>query len=217
MRVAIVGASGFVGSAILTEALSHADLDITAIVRDVAKLPQHPRLTALSCDVQDLDALARAFGAHESVVHAYQPPRDSSDVYQLGVAGHRSIIEATKRSGISRLLAVGGAASLKTPQGVEYIDSPLWDKAFDPHKKAILCTRALYYLLKEEKELDWVVIAPSVMLRPGARTTRFRYGREHVLFDAEGNSRISLEDFAFAMISELRSPTRHRERFTIGY
>jgi hypothetical protein len=163
MRVAIVGASGFVGTTILSEAL----------------------------------------------IHAYQPPRDSNDAYEQGIAGHRSIIESVRASGITRLLAVGGAVSLKTSQGVEYIDSPLWDKALNPFKKSILCTRALYYMLMEEKQLDWVVVAPSVMLRPGERTTQFRFGHDHLLFDAAGRSRISLQDFAYAMIGELRNQNHH--------
>ena len=217
MRVAIIGASGFVGTSLLSEALTHDDLQITAIVRNVAALPKHARLTANSCDVHDSDALANALRGHDAVVHAYQPNRESSDIYERGVAGHRSIIDAAKKVGLPRLLAVGGAASLKTPEGVEYIESPSWDKAFDPYKKGILCTRALYYILKEENQLDWVVIAPSVMLRPGELTRQFRYGHDHMLFDAAGNSRISLEDYAFAMVDELRNPHHHRERFTVGY
>src|SRR5208283_447603 len=217
MRMAVICASGFVGSYILAEALTRKDLDVTAIVRNVGALPQHARLAAISCDVHDVDALRTALRGHAAVIHAYQPPRDSADVYERAVAGHRAIIAGVNLAGIPRLLAVGGAASLKTPQGVEYVDSPLWDKSFDPYKPAILATRALYYLLKAQTELDWVFLSPSVMLRPGARTGKFRFGTDEVLFDADGNSRISLEDYALAMVDEALHPRHHRERFTVGY
>ena len=217
MRIAIIGASGFVGSFILAEALTREVLKVTAIVRNVGVLPKHSRLTAVSCDVQDVDALSVALRGHAAVIHAYQPPRDSNDVHERAVGGHRAIIAAVKAAGVPRLLAVGGAASLKTPQGVEYVESPQWDKSFDPYKPAILATRALYYLLKDETDLDWVFLSPSVMLRPGERTGKFRFGTDQVLFDADGNSRISLEDYALAMVDEVVRPRHHRERFTVGY
>jgi putative NADH-flavin reductase len=217
MRVALIGATGFVGAYLLAEALTRGQLEITAVVRNVGTLPRHARLTAVSCDVHDGAALESVLRGQDAVIHAYQAPRDSADVFERGVAGHRAIIAAVKAAGVARLVVVGGAASLKTPQGVEYVDSPLWDPAFDPYKPAILATRALYHLLKEERHLDWVFVAPSVLLRPGARTGRFRSGADDVLFDAEGNSRISLEDYALALVDETVQPRHHRERFTVGY
>jgi putative NADH-flavin reductase len=60
-------------------------------------------------------------------------------------------------------------------------------------------------------------VAPSAWLRPAERTGKFRYGKDDMLFDADGVSRISNEDYAVAMIEELRHPRHHRERFTVGY
>ncbi len=220
MKVAIIGATGFVGAPILAEALTRPGLEITAIVRDVAKLPEHPQLIGRSCDVRDKDALAAAIAGHDAVIHAFHPGRDSagsSDVYEQSVAGHEAIIAAVRASGVPRLLCVGGAASLKTPEGKEYIDSTHWDPAFDPYKPAILGTRALYYLIRDETAIDWVFVAPSAWLRPGERTGNFRYGHNDMLFDADGISAISLEDYAVAMIDELVTPRHHRERFTVGY
>jgi putative NADH-flavin reductase len=217
MRIAIIGATGFAGRYILAEMLSRGDVDATAIGRSVGKLPNHPRLNSVSCDVHDKRALAATLPGHSAIIHAFQPQRDSPDVYEQAVSGHRAIITAAKEAGITRLLAVGGAASLKTPQGVEYVESSLWDKSFDPYKPAILATRALYYLLKDEPVLDWVFLSPSVMLRPGERTGKFRYGHDDLLFDANGDSRISLEDYSLAMVEEALHPRHHRERFTVGY
>lgn len=133
------------------------------------------------------------------------------------VEGHQAILAAVRKAAVPRLLCVGGAASLKTPEGKELIESSRWNPEFDPFKPAILGTRALYYLLRDEKEMDWVFLAPSEWLRPGERTGTFRTGQDDLLIDAEGKSAISLEDYALAMIDELVAPKHHRQRFTVGY
>lgn len=220
MKVAILGATGFVGGPILAEALRYPELQITAIVRDVAKLPRHDQVTAVSCDIHDTGALANAVKGHDALIHAYHPGRSMAqdgDVYAESVKGHEAIIAGARQSGVPRLLCVGGAASLQTDEGKEFIDSSRWNPEFDPYKPAILGTRALYYLLKDEKDFDWVFLAPSEWLRPGERTGIFRYGKNDLLIDAEDRSSISLEDYALAMIEELRNPRHHRERFTVGY
>jgi uncharacterized protein len=219
MQVALIGASGFVGSALLAEALSRDALHVTAIVRNLDRLPQHDRLSAQSCDIHHTEALAGLLRGMDAVIHAYDPGHQvsSDEVYEQKLVGHRAIITAVKQAGVPRLLCVGGAGSLITPEGVEYIDSTLWDPLFDPYKASILAIRALYYLLQAESELDWVFLAPSVMLRPGARTGQFRRDKNHLLIDAQGHSHISLEDYALAMIDELQQPQHHRERYTVGY
>jgi hypothetical protein len=219
MKIAIIGASGFVGAPIAAEALARGH-EVTAIVRDISKLPPHPRLRGFAANATDVDALAEALSGHDAAIHAFHPGKSvpMDEIYELFVQGHEAIIEAAKRSGVPRLLCVGGAASLKTEEGVEYLDSSMWNPEFTPYKPAILGTRALYYLLKEKgDDLDWVFLAPSVMLRPGERTGAYRTGGDHVLIDAEGQSRISLEDYAMAMIDEAETPRHHRERFTVGY
>ena len=96
-------------------------------------------------------------------------------------------------------LAVGGAASLKTPAGIDLLDSPEFPAAFEPFKPGIRGTRELYYLLKKEPGLDWVFLSPSVMITPGQRTNKFRLGNDFVLYDEHGKSHISLEDYAVAI------------------
>ncbi len=217
MKIAIIGATGNIGGAILAEALAHTDNQITAISRHASSLPPHPRLTGVPCDIYDIDALAKVLQGHDAVIHAFHPGNQDPQAYEKSLAGHKAIVAATKKAGVPRLLGVGGAASLQTKEGVEYIDSSMWNKEFDPYKPAILGTRALYYVLKDEKELDWVFLAPSAWLRPGSRTGKFRYGKNEILFDQNGESRISIEDYAMAMIAELQHPQHHRERFTVGY
>ena len=133
------------------------------------------------------------------------------------MAGHKAIIAATKKAGVTRFLAVGGAASLKTASGQEYLDSPEFPADYVPFKASIRGTRELYYLLQKEPNLDWVFLSPSVRMTPGTRTGRYRVGKDHVLYDSQGVSAISLEDYAVAMLDELEQAKHHRERFTVGY
>ena len=218
MKLALIGATGFVGSRILGEALSRGHA-VTAIVRRPETLEDRPSLKALSLDVHDIGALAGALAGHEAVISAFNPGRQTAgeEVYDQHVAGHRAIIDAVKRSGVTRYLAVGGAASLKTAEGIEFLDSPEFPKEYEPFRGGIRGTRAQYYMLKEEPELDWVFLAPSVFLTPGERTGRYRTGKDQVLYGEDGQSRISLEDYAVAMLDELERPAHHRERFTVGY
>ncbi len=219
MKVALIGATGFVGAKILDEALSRGH-EVTAIVRNAAAVPARPGVSVRAVDVLDVEALARALEGHQVVISAFNPGRQTAggdEVTQQHVTGHKAIIAAVKRSGVDRFLAVGGAASLKTKDGIEFLDSPDFPAQYEDFKGGIRGTRALYYLLKDEHELDWVFLAPSVFLLPGERTGKFRLGKDHVLYDAKGESRISLEDYAVAMVDEMERPAHHRERFTVGY
>lgn len=219
MKIAMLGGTGFAGGFILTEAVTWPELTVTAIVRNPDAVAAHERLTVVKGDVFETDALAEALRGHDAVVHAFHPGRgvDMVDIYHQCVAGHASIIAATRAASVSRLVCVGGAASLMTPEGKEYLDSSHWDKEFDPYRNAILGTRALYYQLKPVTDLDWVFIAPSAWLRPGERTGVFRTGKDDMLFAPDGTSKISNEDYALALINEVITPQHHRERFTVGY
>jgi putative NADH-flavin reductase len=218
MKVALIGATGYVGSRILVELLQRGHR-VTAIVRNPQTLSPHANLTAQSADVLNVDALSKILNGHDAVISAFSPGRMTAgpDVFEKHVAGHKAILAAVNKSGVQRFLAVGGAASLKTASGQEYLDSPEFPPQLVPYKGGIRGTRELYYLLKKEPHLDWVFLSPSVQLLPGTRTGKYRVGTDRVLYDANGVSSISLEDYAVAMVDELEQPQRHRERFTVGY
>jgi hypothetical protein len=214
MKVALIGATGYVGSQLLKEALSRKH-EVTAIVRRTERLLKCPGLTAKQGDVNDTEGLAALLAGHDAVIAAYNPDRETpGDVYERMVAGAKSIIAATKMAGVKRLLVVGGAGSLEIAPGQQVIDQP----DFPPEWKAGAGgTRQFLYLLKEESELDWTFLSPAAMLEPGERTGVFRLGGDQLLFDAEGQCRISVEDYAVAMIDELEDPKHTRKRFCAAY
>src|SRR6185437_840007 len=218
MKIALIGASGFVGSKILAEALQRGH-QVTAIVRNPEKIQPQENLTVKKIDVLQTDELARLLAGHDAIISSFNPGRGvaGAEVYDKFVQGHKSIIAAVKKSGVKRFLGVGGAASLKTAEDIEFLESPTFPKEYEPYKPGIRGTRELYYLLKQEPTLDWIFLAPSSQIAPGERTGKFRLGKDHLLFDEKDASKISLEDYAIAMIDELERPQHHRERFTVGY
>ena len=213
MKIALIGATGFIGSGILREALARGH-QVTAIVRHTEKLPKHANLVARRTDVRDEAETAAAVAGHEAVISGYSPGRDVADIYQEHVAGYRAILDGVKASGVKRLLVVGGAGSLEVAPGVQLVDTPEFPEQWKPGS---LSAREVLYLLRDEPELEWTFLSPSAMIAPGERTGRFRLGTDQLLTDAEGESQISVEDYAVAMLDELEDPKHIRQRFTVGY
>lgn len=213
MKIALIGATGFVGSAILQEALDRGH-EVTAIARDPEKLQPRANLRLQKGDVYSADDVARFVGGHDVVVSAFNPGWTNPDIYNLHVKGTRAIIEGVKKAGMKRLLFVGGAGSLEVKPGVQSVDLPEFPAAY---KQGALATREALNLLRKELSLEWSFLSPSADLFPGTRTGQFRLGTDQLLRDANGESRISVQDYAMAMIDEVEKPQHSRQRFTVGY
>lgn len=213
MKIALIGATGFVGSAILKEALDRGH-EVTAIVRKPEKLPHHAKLRSQKGDVYNINEVARLVAGHDAVISAFNPGWTNPDIYSLQVKGTRAIIAGVKEAGIKRLLFVGGAGSLEVQPGVQSVDLPEFPKDW---KQGALATREALNLLRQESGLEWSFLSPSADLSPGERTGKFRLGKDQLLVDANGQSRISTQDYAAAMIDEVEKPKHVRQRFTVGY
>lgn len=202
-KLALIGATGNVGSKILAEALNRGH-EVTGIVRNPEKLPQHPKLTAKRGDVFDADGLAKLLAGHDAVISAVH--FTASDLALL--------LRAVKASGVGRYLVVGGAGSLEVAPGVQLVDTPEFPAIY---KEEASKGRDFLNLLRGETELEWTFLSPSAVIAPGERTGTFRLGDDQLLVGADGQSRISQEDYAIAMIDELEKPAHIRRRFTVGY
>jgi uncharacterized protein len=214
MKVALIGATGFVGSQILNEALRRGH-EVTAVVRRPERLPQSPKLNAVAADIADVDTLATALAGSDAVIAAFNPDRtEPGDVFERMVAGAEAIIAATKKAGIKRLLVVGGAGSLEVAPGQQLIDQPDFPPEWKPGAGG---TRQFLYMLKEEPALDWTFLSPAARLQPGERTGTFRLGGDQMLVDEKGECRISTADYAVAMIDELEDPRHTHRRFCVAY
>lgn len=210
MNIALIGATGFIGSKILAEALNRSH-HVTAIARYIEKLPQHPNLTTSACDVTD-ESLAAALAGHVAVISSFAPWGEA-DQYNGFINAYDKIISAVKKAGVKRLLVVGGAGSLEV-NGVQVVDGGGIPEAW---KSGVLGLREVLYTLRKENDLDWTFLSPSQMIEPGERTGKFRLGHDELLVAADGKSHISVEDYAVAMVDELENPAHSHQRFTVGY
>lgn len=213
MKIALIGATGFVGSAILKEALDRGH-EVTAIVRHPEKLPLHSKLHPQRGDIYNADEVARLVAGHDAVISAFNPGWSDPDIYNQQVKGTEAIINGVKKAGVRRVLWVGGAGGLEVKPGVHAVDTPEFPKDW---KQGSLATREALNLLRKESSLDWSYLSPSADLSPGQRTGKFRLGKDQLLLDANGQSRISVEDYAMTMINEVEKPAHIRQRFTVGY
>lgn len=214
MRIALIGATGQIGQHVLTEALNRGH-QVTAIVRHPEKLPVHARLSAVKGSAYDTAALASQLKGFDAVISAFNPGWSDADIAGNQIKGTDSIIAATKQAGVKRLLVVGGAGSLKVPgSDIDVVDTPEFPAEW---KDAARAVRETLNHLRTEKELDWTFLSPAAHIEPGERTGRFRLGGDELLVDAKGESRISLPDYAVALVDELESPQHLRQRFTLAY
>ncbi len=212
LNIALIGASGFIGSALLKEALARGH-QVTALVQTPSKLSPAGALKAVKTDVLDTAALAAQLKGHDAVISAFSghAQADTLGYYMKGI---ESIVAATRQSGAPRLLVVGGAGSLEVAPGVQLLDTPQFPDAYKPTAEG---ARKALALLRKESSLDWTMLSPSAVIAPGERTGQFRLGGDQLLADAQGNSKISVEDFAVALIDELEKPAHTGKRFTVGY
>jgi len=203
MRIALIGATGFIGSRLLAELVRRGHR-VTAIARNPAKVPAGPGVSAKAADIHEEEGLAAALAGHDAVISSVH--FSASDPLKL--------LSAVKRSGAARYLVVGGAGSLEVAPGLKLYDTDDFPAQYRDEAK-----RGGAYLerLEGEGELDWTFLSPAALIEPGERTGRFRLGRDQLLLDGAGQSRISAEDYAVAMIDELERPAHRRQRFTVAY
>lgn len=214
-KTALIGASGFVGSAILNELLTRG-YQVEALVRNPDNVKvENPLLTVKKVDVADTEALAADLKGYDTVISAYNPGWSNPDIYNLTLQNYPRILQAAKEAGGKRLLIVGGAGTLFCAPGLRVVDSGAIPAEIMGGVKSL----GEFYLntLNNEKAIDWVFFSPAGNLEPGEAKGNYRLGKDDLVVDGEGNSHITVGDYAKAMVDEFETPAHHQERFTIGY
>jgi putative NADH-flavin reductase len=202
MKIALIGASGQAGSRILSELLNRGH-EVTAIVRHPEKVPARKGVLVKRGDVLERAALVKLLEGHDAAVSSVKF-KDSDPPL---------LIEAVGEAGVKRYIVVGGAGSLEIAPGVREVDGP----GFPPHVRPEALKGALFLDQLGASDLDWTFISPSRIFVAGERTGKFRLGTDQLLFDTNGKSSISFEDYALALVDELEKPRHVRRRFTVGY
>ncbi|GAB2540910.1 NAD(P)-dependent oxidoreductase [Spirosoma aerophilum] len=214
MKLALIGASGFVGSALLEEALNRGH-EVTAIVRNPEKISTtDDKLTVQKGDAQDPSEVAQLVANHDAVLNAYNAGWTNPNLYNDFLKGSLAIEKGTEESGVKRILIVGGAGSLEIAPGFQLVDSPEFPEAY---KAGATAARDYLAGLRKNTTLDWTYLSPAINLAPGERTGTFRLGTEQPVFDEKGENNVSVKDLAVAALNEIEQPQFIQQRFTLGY
>src|SRR5579883_2079053 len=211
MNIVVFGGSGMICQRVTREALNRGH-NVTAVVRNPAQFPfTHPNLTVKTGNMLNPAEVAQLVAGHDAVVNATRQPS--------GVAGQtysdaaRALIEGLTRAGVPRLIVVGGAGSLEVAPGLQLVDTPDFPPAWKPGALAMRDALDIY----RSADLDWTYFSPAGFISPGERTGKYRTGTEQLVTDEKGESRISAEDYAAALVDELENPRFVRRRFTAAY
>jgi uncharacterized protein len=203
MKIAIIGATGNVGQRLVSEALSRGH-EVTAIARNTSAYEAPEGVKVVQADICDAQAASQALAGHDVAIVSVRFQGTDFD----------RLLQALKASGVPRLLFVGGAASLEVAPGQVLIDQPNFPDFIKPEAEP---ARQALNRLRQEKDLNWTFLSPSVMFGPGERTGKFRLGKDELLTAEDGQSHISYEDYSVALLDEIEQPKHEGERFTVGY
>ncbi|AUM94190.1 TPA: NAD(P)-dependent oxidoreductase [Clostridium botulinum] len=211
MKIALIGSTGNAGKVILKEALNRGH-EVIAIVRDVSKIKDtNENLTVMQGDILKLDTLEDKLGEVDILVSAFGPKVGKEDTL---IEATNNLITLAKKLNVKRLVTMGGAGSLKVQGDVELVHTEGFPEDWKPIALAHSKSLDIY---RNEKEINWTYLSPAALISPGIRTGRYSVGDEYLVVDEKGESKISFEDFAVAMVDEIETPKHIRSRFTVAY
>lgn len=216
MKVSLIGASGFVGSHLLTELLNRGHV-VTGIVRTAENVKEsNAHLTVKAVDVLNTQELSEAIKGSDAVISAFNAGWTNPNLYDDFIAGSEAIQKAVKDAGLKRLIVIGGAGSLFI-NDKQLVDGPDFPAEY---KAGATAARDYLNTLKKDEELDWTFFSPAIEMHPGittGRTGKYRLGTESPVFDEAGRSSLSVQDLAVAIVDELEQPKYLKQRFTAAY
>lgn len=208
LNIALFGATGMIGSRIAAEAARRG--------HHVTALSRHPvadtdGIVEKTADLFDPASVAAALAGQDVVASAYGPKQDDAGKV---VTAAKALVAGARQAGLKRLVVVGGAGSLEVAPGTQLVDTAGFPEAY---KAVALAHREALDYLRTVDDLDWTFFAPAALIAPGERTGKFRTGIDKLIVDANGDSRISAEDYAVAFVDEIEQDSFVREIATVAY
>ncbi len=212
MKIAVVGAGGWIGGVVTREALARGH-EVTAIVRDRSRVELPDAASAVTGDASDPASIAAAVTGHDAVVSAVSRRRDNDHPALPRMA--QSLLDTLPAAGVNRLVWVGGAGSLEFAPGQQIVDSADFPEEYRPEARAQ--RDALNVFRSSNSDVAWGYFSPAAVIEPGERTSRARTeATDQLLTNSAGESQVSVEDYASALLDELERPQYVHERFTIA-
>ena len=206
MKILIIGATGMIGSRILSKAVERGH-SVIAAARKLENISSSEKVEAIKFDMHDAEQF-QELASKVDVIVAAASPRNTGDAQTEAVDYAKALIAG---AGDTRLMVVGGAGSLNLPDG-----TPVAEVVPKEYRDEAKGMRKAFEVIASSS-LDYTVHAPAGLIQPGERTGKFRLGGQTFLTDSEGNSAISAEDYAVAHLDEIENPAHKRDIFTAAY
>ena len=216
MKIAVIGATGLVGNATVLE-LAARGHQVTAFARNVAKVAQHPNVTAVAADVNAPDFAAKLAG-FDAVVSAFNAGWDNPNLAQDVKTGYDNLLAAFKAAQLPYYLIIGGAGSLNVAPNVQLVDTPDFPKEVYPAANAL---RVLLDDLRPRRDINWAFLSPAAMFAVAPvsfeKTGAYRIGQDDALLNADGSpADITVPDLAAAIADDVEQKAHLFQRFTVA-
>ena len=210
-RIVVIGGTGYTGGNIAREAASRGH-EVVSVSRSAPPVAV-PGVRYEHGDVAEV--AERAVPGADVVVAALSPRGDTAGRL---VDAYAQLARLSAEAG-ARYLQVGGFSSLRPAPGAPRfaegeIPEQIRDEALEGEATRVMLVE------QAPEDLDWLFISPAGAygaFAPGERKGTYRVGDEVALFDAEGESQVSGEDFALAVVDEIEEPAHHRAHIGIAY
>lgn len=215
-KVAVIGATGFVGTQVVKE-LANRGYFVNALARNTSKIEESENVKAIAVDVYNTSELSEILKGNDAVISAFNPGWTNPNIFEDFLKGAESIEKAVEESGVKRFITVGGAGSLYIAENLQLIDTPEFPAEIKPGAEA---ARQYLEIIKKNENLDWTFFSPAIEMHQGTAGVRkgtYRTALENPVFDEEGRSVLSVEDVAVALVDELENNQFVKQRFTAAY
>ena len=212
MKLAILGASGWIGSTIVEESLARGH-EVIALVRDPAKIEPRQGLGVQPIDLLESAPLPAELAAADVMIASIGGRAAGN--HELTAATAKRLLEELPAAGIERLFWVGGAGSLEVAPGVSLLSTPEFPAEYKNEAQAQ--SEALQVFRTSTGPLAWTFISPAAEIFPGEKVGHYRVGGDALLTDTEGRSRISVTDYAAAMLDQVEQNTYAHQRIGVAY
>ncbi|WP_040976967.1 NAD(P)-dependent oxidoreductase [Necropsobacter massiliensis] len=215
-NIAVIGATGYVGSAVLAELASRGH-KVTAFARHTDKVAKVDNVNAVATDVEAAD-FAEKLQGFDAVVNAFNAGWTNPNIAADFTRGSNAIIAAAKAANVPYLLIVGGAGSLYVAPNLQLIDTPDFpQEIFDGANAA----RNLLNDLRDRRDVNWAFVSPPALLGAAGgyseeRTGKYRLGGEELLMVGNAPAGISVADLAIAIADDAEQTAHLFQRFTVA-
>jgi putative NADH-flavin reductase len=216
MRVLLIGGTGNIGQRILKEALSKG-YEVTAAQRKPEALVlKHPKLTVVKGDILNESDLSLLLADKDVVVSAMS--LYSGLTPEQFIKAHQNLINALKKRPQTRIIAVGGGTNNEIAPGLRMLENAdIMNDIPEEYKPSIFAHGEVQRFYENSGMENWTYFNPAAMIQAGERTGKFRLGTTTLVADENGVSNISFEDYAVALVDEIKNRQFVGKPFTIGY